>query len=130
MSSRAKPRDLLNMIKQYFVYFVTNWTGNVLYTGMTSDIEKRIFEHKNKLHRGFTQKYNLNHLVYFEEFSDPVNAIQREKQIKNWSREKKNKLVEAINPNWNDLSLAWYDDPSASLGMTIREEEHNYDHRD
>lgn len=102
----------------YYVYFVTNWTGNVLYTGFTNNLERRVYEHKNKLLDGFTKDYNAGKLVYFECYDDPQTAITREKQIKNWNREKKNKLVNSINPKWNDLSDGWYEDPSTSLGMT------------
>ena len=74
---------------------------------MTNNLERRLYELKNKLLDGFTKKYNLNKLVYFEEFSDVNQAIQREKEIKKWRREKKNKLVESINPEWIDLSVDW-----------------------
>jgi putative endonuclease len=79
-----------------------------MYTGITSNLEQRLYEHKNKLHKGFTEKYNVNKLVYFEETTDVYEAITREKQIKGWKREKKNKLVEEMNPTWEDLSAAWY----------------------
>ena len=105
-------------MKQFFVYFITNWTSEVLYIGVTSNLEKRIYEHKNKIYKGFTQKYNLDRLVYFEEFSEPELAIKREKQLKNWSRVKKNALVETINPDWSDLWKEWYEDSSTTLGMT------------
>ena len=74
---------------------------------MTSDLERRIYEHKNKLVVGFTKKYNLIKLVCYEETSDVHSAINREKEIKKWRREKKNKLVKSINPQWEDLSLDW-----------------------
>jgi len=101
--------------KNFFVYMMTNWTGKILYTGMTSNLQRRYFEHLTKTHKGFTQKYNIDRLVYFEMFSDPQNAITSEKEIKKWRREKKNKLVETKNPEWEDLaiSLNWKD-PSAS----------------
>lgn len=83
---------------------LTNWKNNVLYVGMTNSLERRLYEHKNKLLEGFTKKYNLNKLVYFEEFSDVNQAIQREKEIKKWRREKKNKLIESLNPGWDDLN--------------------------
>jgi putative endonuclease len=70
---------------------------------MTNDLVRRIYEHKNKLVDGFTKKYNVNKLVYYEETSNVYSAINREKELKKWRREKKNKLVESINPNWNDL---------------------------
>ncbi|MFC1502424.1 GIY-YIG nuclease family protein [bacterium] len=94
-------------MKTYFVYILTNWNNNVMYVGMTSNLEKRLYEHKNKLVKGFTEKYNVHKLVYFEHTNDPMAAIEREKEIKKWRREKKNKLVETINPEWNDLSQDW-----------------------
>ncbi len=72
---------------------------------MTNDLVHRIYEHKNKLVDGFTKKYNVNKLVYYEETSNVYSAINREKELKKWRREKKNKLVESINPNWNDLMV-------------------------
>ena len=88
----------------YYVYLMTNWNNKVMYLGVTNDLERRVYEHKNKLHKGFTEKYNINKLVYFEETSDVTEAITREKEIKKWRREKKNALVERINPKWKDLS--------------------------
>ncbi len=91
----------------YYVYMLTNKNNKVLYTGVTNDLERRLYEHKNKLNKGFTAKYNVNKLVYFEDTSDVYEAITKEKQIKGWSREKKNKLVEETNPGWKDLSEDW-----------------------
>lgn len=88
----------------YYVYMLTNWNNKVLYTGVTNDLERRIYEHKNKLVKGFTAKYNVNKLVYFECTSDITSAIAREKQIKGWTRQKKNELVQGVNPKWRDLS--------------------------
>ena len=88
----------------YYVYIMTNSHKNVLYTGVTSDLQKRVYEHKNHLDKGsFTAKYNVDYLIYFECTSDVKAAIEREKQIKSWSRKKKNKLVESKNPEWKDL---------------------------
>jgi putative endonuclease len=75
--------------------------------GVTNNLERRIYEHKNKLIKGFTEKYNLNKLVYFEDTEDVVAAISREKEIKKWRREKKNHLVNRMNARWKDLSLEW-----------------------
>lgn len=75
--------------------------------GVTNNLERRLYEHKNKLIEGFTEKYNVNKLVYFEETQDVNSAIAREKEIKKWRREKKNKLVNHMNPNWKDLSSGW-----------------------
>lgn len=84
---------------------LTNWNNKVLYTGVTNDLERRIYEHKNKLVKGFTAKYNVNKLVYFECTSDITTAITREKQIKGWTRQKKNELIQSVNPKWRDLSM-------------------------
>jgi putative endonuclease len=75
-----------------------------MYVGVTNNLKRRIYEHKNKLIKGFTEKYNLNKLVFFEETQDVTSAIAREKEIKKWRREKKNQLVNRMNPNWKDLS--------------------------
>jgi putative endonuclease len=87
---------------------MTNKSGT-FYVGMTNDIKKRVYEHKNKLIAGFTKKYNINRLIYFETFSDVYSAITREKTIKGWLRKKKIDLVNSTNPYWNDLSSDWYD---------------------
>ena len=88
---------------QYYVYFLANRTNVALYIGVTSNIKRRVFEHKNKLVKGFTKKYDIDKLVYYEIFSDPENAILREKRLKGSSRARKNKLVESLNPEWLDL---------------------------
>jgi len=88
----------------YYVYLLTNWNNKVLCVGVTNDLNRRLYEHKNKIIQGFTQKYNLNKLVYFEETNDINAAITREKEIKKWRREKKDNLVNQLNPNWIDLS--------------------------
>jgi putative endonuclease len=90
--------------KSYWVYLLTKWNNKVMYVGVTNDLERRIYEHKNKLVDGFTKKYNISKLVYFEETIDVVAAISREKEIKRWRREKKDKLVNGRNPMWQDLS--------------------------
>ncbi|MFB0510235.1 MAG: GIY-YIG nuclease family protein [bacterium] len=91
------------MDKQYFLYIMTNKSNNVLYTGVTNDLQKRVYEHKAKLFSGFTKKYNVNKLVYYEVFKDIYNAISREKQIKAGLRQKKINLINNLNPKWNDL---------------------------
>lgn len=78
-----------------------------MYVGMTNDLERRVYEHKNKTVEGFTKKYNVSKLVYFEETSDVWAAIAREKEIKKWRRGKKNTLVNSLNPDWKDLSTEW-----------------------
>ena len=90
-------------MQQYFVYIMTNKSGT-LYVGVTNNLERRISEHKNSLIEGFTKKYKINRLVYYEETNDILAAIHREKQIKGWLREKKIALIESVNPEWNDLS--------------------------
>ncbi len=92
----------------YYVYIMTNPTHTVLYTGVTNDLKRRVFEHKHKLIPGFTSKYNAVYLVYLESTPNVSAAIAREKQIKGWVRAKKNALIEAINPGWKDLSVEWY----------------------
>ena len=92
------------MTRTYYVYLLTNWNNKVMYLGVTNNLKRRIYEHKNKLIKGFTEKYNLNKLVFFEETQDITSAIAREKEIKKWRREKKNQLVNRMNPNWKDLS--------------------------
>lgn len=89
--------------KYFFVYILTNYTNTVLYIGITNNILRRIYEHKEKLEEGFTQKYNVNKLVYYEIFDDPENAIKREKSLKNLVRRKKIALIEKENPEWKDL---------------------------
>jgi putative endonuclease len=86
------------------VYILTNWNNKVLYTGITNNLERRLYEHKNKLVEGFTSKYNVNRLVYFDYTSDVNSAITREKEIKGWTRQKKNQLIESVNPEWKDIS--------------------------
>ena len=88
----------------YFVYMLANRWRTVLYTGMTDSIEGRLSDHKNRRFPGFTNKYNCTELVYFEKHEDVDSAIAREKQIKGWTRAKKNALIATINPEWNDLS--------------------------
>lgn len=87
----------------FYVYILTNVTNRVLYVGVTSNLIKRIYEHKNKLVKGFSSKYNLNKIVYLETFEDINEVIKREKQIKDGSREKKLLLIEKSNPNYEDL---------------------------
>jgi len=92
------------MIKRYFVYIMTNHHNTVLYTGVTSDIQRRVYQHREKLVEGFTKKYNVTKLVYIEETADVGAALVREKQIKAGSRQKKIDLINSINPEWRDLS--------------------------
>lgn len=91
-------------MKHYYIYILGNWTGDVIYIGMTNDLKRRLYEHKQKLVPGFTQKYNIDKLLYYEAYEHANDAISREKQLKNWRREKKNWLIETSNPDWDDLS--------------------------
>ncbi len=94
-------------MKKSYVYFLTNKNNTVIYIGVTSDIEKRILQHKTKVFKGFTSKYNCNKLVYFEEFDSINQAIVREKQLKSGNRKKKEDLINTSNPEWIDLSENW-----------------------
>jgi putative endonuclease len=96
--------------RSYYVYLLTNWNNKVMYVGVTSDLGRRIYEHKNKVLKGFTEQYNIHKLVYFEHTSDVTAALEREKEIKKWRREKKNNLVQDQNPAWKDLSEEWGED--------------------
>jgi len=89
--------------KTYFVYIMTNKNNSVLYTGVTNDLVRRVFEHKEKLLEGFTKKYNCSKWVWYEQYQEAINAISREKQIKGGSRKKKEDLITQINPQWEDL---------------------------
>ena len=100
-------RNLMSGDKHYYVYLLTDWNDKVMYIGVTGNLEKRIYEHKNKLVEGFSKKYNVDKLVYFEETRDIQTALSREKEIKKWRREKKNNLVITSNPEWKDLSEGW-----------------------
>lgn len=94
-------------MKQYYIYIMTNKSGT-LYTGVTDDLERRVHEHKKRLTEGFTKRYNITKLVYYEVTNDVHAAIKREKQVKGWLRRKKIALIEAMNPHWTDLSEGWF----------------------
>ncbi|MGE5373979.1 MAG: GIY-YIG nuclease family protein [Bacteroidota bacterium] len=96
------------MSKEYYVYIMTN-KSRTLYTGVTNNLFRRVYQHKNKLIKGFTSRYNIQYLVYYESTSSVFAALEREKQIKGWLRSKKITLIEAMNPDWKDLSEGWYD---------------------
>ncbi|MBI4397563.1 MAG: GIY-YIG nuclease family protein [Candidatus Omnitrophica bacterium] len=95
-------------MKHYYVYILTNHS-RTLYIGVTNNLERRMYEHKLKLMKSFTEKYQINQLVYFEETESVQDAIAREKQIKGWLRRKKIQLIESVNPEWDDLSESWFD---------------------
>ncbi len=94
--------------KRYWVYIMANnQRSRVLYVGITGNLPRRAWEHKKKLNSGFTSRYNLDRLVYYEAFTSPDHAIGREKEIKGWRRGKKIRLIESLNPHWYDLAAAW-----------------------
>ena len=89
----------------YYVYIMTNKNNNVLYVGVTNNLERRAYEHKNGLVDGFTKRYNIDKLVFYEETSDVVSAIEREKQIKGWLRAKKIALIDKTNSEWKEITF-------------------------
>ena len=91
------------MMKPYFVYIMTNKKNGILYVGVTNNLLRRVYEHKNNMIKGFTSRYNLHYLVYYETVEDINSAIKREKQLKAWNRDWKIKLIEKNNPDWRDL---------------------------
>ena len=91
----------------YYVYILTNKSSRVMYIGVTNDLERRVYEHKQELVEGFTKRYHVHKLVYFETTTNVRSAIEREKQLKGWLRARKNALVESVNPEWKDLSDEW-----------------------
>ncbi len=102
-------------MKEYYVYIMTN-RAHTLYVGVTNDLERRVYEHKQKTTGGFTARYDLTQLAYYESVSDIDSAIAREKQIKGWLRKRKVALIESINPKWQDLSLTWVGREQEALG--------------
>ncbi|MGH8103461.1 MAG: GIY-YIG nuclease family protein [bacterium] len=101
---RFAPKD-----RTYFVYILAS-KNRTIYTGITNDLERRVEEHMEGLVPGFTRRYRVTHLVYYEEFDDPDSAIAREKVIKAWRRSKKTALIESVNPQWKDLADDWFDE--------------------
>ena len=95
------------MAKEYYVYILSNYS-KMLYIGVTNDLKRRVYEHKKKLVKGYTSKYNLHQLVNYEDTDDIGRAIEREKHLKGWKRYKKVKLIESVNPGWKDLAEDWY----------------------
>ena len=110
--------------RRFFVYIMTNRPRSHVYTGVTGNLPHRVFQHKNKLVPGFTSRYNLTRLAYYEEFVYPDAAINREKEIKGWRRIRKIALIVSVNPAWRDLSVEWYEhhefepDPAAVARRT------------
>ncbi len=117
--SRAKNlvEGIDDSVSQFYVYIMASYRGT-LYTGVTNDLTRRVFEHRYKLLQGFTKKYNISKLVFYETTADVRSAIEREKQIKGWLRSKKVALIESLNPYWLDLAKGWEEDttsPDTSL---------------
>ena len=98
---------MYKLLHQYYVYIITNNINGTLYIGMTNDLQRRMFEHKNKIVKGFTEKYNITQWVYYETYKYVNDAIKREKNMKKWKRQWKINLIEEENPNWEDLSKDW-----------------------
>ncbi|MBI2914070.1 MAG: GIY-YIG nuclease family protein [Chloroflexi bacterium] len=118
------------MAKQYYVYVLTDRHRGTLYVGATNDLRRRVYEHKNKSVDGFSKKYHVTSLVYFEETTDVRAVIDREKQIKGWMRAKKVVLIESVNPRWVDLSQGWYDPtPPPDSFAKLSSSEHEPDRR-
>ncbi len=97
-------------MNQYYIYILASKRNGTLYVGVTNNLERRLYEHKNNLIQGFTSKYKVHSLVYYEQTNDIYSAIKREKQLKGWNRKWKLDLVEKINPEWHDLSVDWIPD--------------------
>jgi putative endonuclease len=92
-------------LRLYYVYILTNTYHTVFYTGVTNNLARRCFEHKNKINKGFTSKYNIHKLIYYETFTSILNAIHREKQLKRYTRERKAGLINKFNKSWEDLYI-------------------------
>jgi putative endonuclease len=105
-------------VQQYYVYMLTNRWKNVLYTGVTNSLEKRVWQHKSGALPGFTRKYNCKFLVHYETYDRIEQAIAREKEIKGWTRAKKDALIAISNPGWDDLSADWYGSEPNDGGTT------------
>jgi putative endonuclease len=103
LTGRSSIPETTVRARSYYVYILASRTGGTLYVGVTNDLIRRIYDHKSKSTEGFTEKYDVIKLVYFEQFDDPENAIKREKRLKKWSRAWKISLIEKDNPDWHDL---------------------------
>jgi putative endonuclease len=107
-------------MRSYYTYIMTNKSGT-LYVGVTSDLERRVYEHKTAANQSFTKRYQMNRLLYCEEHLDPESAIAREKQIKGWLRKKKLELIREVNPLWEDLAARWFGEgPDSSFAASSR----------
>ena len=105
---------------RFYVYVVQSASRRALYIGMTNNLHKRVWQHKNHTFEGFSDDYNAVRLVYWESFDDVRNAIDREKRLKRWRREKKQWLIERFNPQWRDLAADWYETQGPSTALPIR----------
>jgi len=103
-------QNIMKTIHKYYVYILASQRNGTLYIGMTNDLQRGVYEHKTGTIKGFTQKYGVSLLIYFEEFQHVQQAIERENNLKKWKRAWKLKLIEEENPNWDDLAKDWYDD--------------------
>ena len=112
--------EAIYAMKLYYVYMLTNRTNKVIYTGVTNDLARRIYEYKHKMIEGFTSRYNLDKLVYFESCMDVRSAIEKEKQIKGGPRSKKIALIEAMNPEWKDLSIDCFAPSGLAMTQNLR----------
>ena len=101
---RSEGSRRIERVKMYYVYILTNKTNKVMYVGITNDLKRRLYEHKNELIDGFTKRYHVHKLVYYEAYNRSKDAIAREKRLKGLFRSRKNELVESMNPSWEDLS--------------------------
>ena len=106
-------------MSEYYVYIMAN-KSRTLYVGVSNDLERRVYEHKHKLIKGFTSKYNITKLVWYETFPDIQQAIEGEKRLKGWLRSKKIAMIEALNPNWEDLSQRWYEERTMAQEQTAQ----------
>ena len=104
----------------FYVYIMQSSSRRALYIGMTNNLHKRVWQHKNHVFEGFSDEYNTNRLVYWESFDEVSNAINREKQLKRWRREKKDWLVSRFNPKWRDLAQEWYKTQGPSTAEIVR----------
>jgi putative endonuclease len=120
LASSPEGHCVLAMDKFSYVYMMGSSSRRALYTGVGADLYKRVWEHKNNLGEYFTSKYKCHRLVYFEKFTNIETAIAREKEIKGWRREKKNALVESLNPQWKDLAEDWYPDGLMRDGKLVK----------
>ena len=118
-AKRVEKSNLITMYKTYYIYILSNKSHSTLYIGMTNDLERRIMEHRSNNIPGFTQRYNCHKLLYYESYSDANQALDREKQLKKWGREKKERLIRSMNPDYKDLAEDFSTSASPPLEMTI-----------